>query len=290
MMVRFVGYLQFGSIHEHWQLAMDLFNRRMTWLCYAPAGILLVSSIALYWLSPGSFPRWTIISIILLTAVSVSTTLFVVSPIHISLPETGFTDAVQSRLTSLSSYLQLLPSLAVVVLAMVLLNNYLGDAKPLGRWLFILAFALTFYTAGTNYVETLIYYPMWSVIGGRDWAAFKGSGGTHFFKVYLIPAYLPIIALILLNWWRPVEIPKLYVNISLLCNLFILAASAIYFVPKIQMKLEENYSRQLIDDLIKYQFPLRGIAEIVDFVAMGFMFLKIGQYKKLTERTISTTA
>ena len=76
MMVHFVGYPRFDKIQEHIQTAMEIFNRRLTLVCYIPAGLLLFSSIALYWFSPNNFPRWTIISIIVLTTISVITTLF----------------------------------------------------------------------------------------------------------------------------------------------------------------------------------------------------------------------
>jgi len=279
MMVHFVGYNRFDKIHEHIQAAMEIFNHRMTLLCYIPAGVLLFSSIALYWFSPSNFPRWTIISIVILTAISVVTTLFFIAPIHANLPATGFQESIQNKLVSTSLYFQIIPSFATVFLALTLLNKYLSDTKSIAKWLFILAFTLIFYTAGTDYVETLIYYPIWSVIGEKDWLTFRHASGLYFFRVYLIPSYFPLILLIFLNWWRPKGIPKLFVPIALFCVLFILGVSATYFIPKLQVKLNAAFSQQLIDDLNKNQFPLRGIPELIYFILTAFMFVKIGQRK-----------
>ena len=283
MMVHFVGYPRFGKIQEHVQTAMEIFNCRLILVCYIPAGFLLFSSIALYWFSPSNFPRWTIISIIVLTAISVITTLFFIAPIHSTLPATGFSETAQNELTSISLYFQIIPSFATVILALVLLNKYLADTKPLAKWLFIFAFALIFYTAGTDYVETLIYYPMWTVVGEKDWFAFRHTSGLHFFRVYLIPSYFPLILLILLNWWRPKGIPRLLVIVALICVLFILGVSAAYFIPKLQIKLNEGFSQQLIDDLNKNQFPLRGIPELIYLIVTAYMFIKIEQ-RKITEK------
>ena len=279
MMVHFVGYPRFDKIQEHTQTAMEIFNRRLTLVCYIPAGLLLFSSIALYWFSPNNFPRWTIISIIVLTTISVITTLFFIAPIHSTLPVTGFSETIQSKLTSISLYFQIIPLFATVILALTLLNKYLADTKPLAKWLFIFAFALIFYTAGTDYVETLIYYPMWSVVGEKDWFAFRHTSELYFFRVYLIPSYFPLILLIFLNWWRPKGIPRLFVLIALVCVLFILVVSATYFIPKLQVKLNASFSQQLIDDLNKNQFPLRGIPELIYFIVTAYMFIKIGKRK-----------
>ena len=279
MMVHFVGYPRFDKIQEHIQTAMEIFNRRLTLVCYIPAGLLLFSSIALYWFSPNNFPRWTIISIIVLTTISVITTLFFIAPIHSTLPVTGFSETIQSKLTSISLYFQIIPLFATVILALTLLNKYLADTKPLAKSLFIFAFALIFYTAGTDYVETLIYYPMWSVVGEKDWFAFRHTSELYFFRVYLIPSYFPLILLIFLNWWRPKGIPRLFVLIALVCVLFILVVSATYFIPKLQVKLNASFSQQLIDDLNKNQFPLRGIPELIYFIVTAYMFIKIGKRK-----------
>jgi len=279
MMVHFVGYPRFDKIQEHIQTAMEIFNHRLTLVCYIPAGLLLISSFALYWFSPKIFPRWTIISIIILTTISVVTTLFFIVPIHSTLPVSGFSETVQNKLTSISLYFQIIPLFATVILALTLLNKYLADTKPFAKWLFVFAFALIFYTAGTDYVETMVYYPMWSVVGEKDWFAFRHTSGLYFFRVYLIPSYFPLILLIFLNWWRPKGIPRLLVLIALVCVLFILGVSAAYFIPKLQIKLNEGFSQKLIDDLNKNQFPLRGIPELIYFIVTAYMFIKIGQRK-----------
>lgn len=283
-MTHFVDYPALKNIHEHIQPVMDIFNNRMIIVCYVPAGLLLVSSIVFYWFNKDNFPSWTLLSSVLLTIISVGTTLFFIYPIHHDLLTTGFTETVQSKLLPLSLNFQVITAILQVLIAFVLLNNYLKDTKVIGRWIFIIVFVLTFYSMGTAFVEMFVNYPHWASIGANDWHSYRFSGGK-FLEVFLIPNFFPFLLAIALFWLRPKGIPKLYVWIHWLCNLSIFITTAIYFVPKVQLPLNDKFSADIISDLIKNDLLLRFPAELLLFFIAGKMLYKIGQRKISEDNT-----
>lgn len=282
LMTHFVDYPALKNIHEHIQPVLDIFTNRMTFICFVPAGLLLVSSIVFYWFNKGNFPSWTLISSVLLTIVSFGTTLFFIYPIHQDLPETGLTETIQSKLLSLSLNYQIIPAMLQVLLALVLLNNYLKDTKIIARWIFIIVFVLSFYSMGTAFVEMFVNYPHWTVIGENDWHSYRFSGGK-FFEVFLLPNFFPFLLGIALFWLRPKGIHKLYVWLFWLSHLWIFISTAVYFVPKVQLPLNDTFSKDIISNLIKYDLLFRFPAELLLFFIAGKMLYKIGQ-RKISEK------
>ena len=278
LMTHFVDYPGLRNIHEYTQPVFDIFTNRMTFICCIPAGLLLVSSIVFYWFNKGNFPSWTLISSVLLTIISVGTTLFFIYPIHQDLPTTGLTEGIQSRLLPLSLNFQIIPAMLQVILALILLNSYLKDTKFIARWIFIIVFVLSFYAMGTGFVEMFVNYPHWTSIGTNDWHSYRFSGGK-FFEVFLIPNFFPFLLAIALFWLRPKGIPKLYVWIHWLCNFSLFITTSLYFVPKVQLPLNVNFSEAIISDLIKYDLLFRFPAELLLFFIAGKMLYKIGQRK-----------
>lgn len=119
----------------------------------------------------------------------------------------------------------------------MLLNSYEQNTRLVGKWLFIIIFALNFYTNGTNYVETVVNYSYWGSIGNKDWLAYRFSNGK-FYATYLLPAYLPLLFIVPMFWLRPKAIPKSFILIFLMAEIRIFITTAIYFVPKIQLPLQ----------------------------------------------------
>ena len=284
MMVHFVDYAALSKVQEHIKPVMDIFNSEMTKVYYLPAGLLLISTISLFWLSPKDFPRWTIIASIILATISVGATFFVIAPIHSNLPQTGLTETVQEHLIPISTNFQIIPAALQVILALFLLNIYLKDTKIFARMLFILFFGLLFYSVGPGLVEGA-NYAFWGAVGDKDWLSFRHSGSPErFFGLFLIPSILPMFLSILLFWFRPKGFPKYLVVLFLLTQIGITIATATYFVPKLQLPLDKSFSGSLISDLNKYNFIGRGIIFNLGLVIIALAFIKIGQYKR-TEQT-----
>ena len=284
VMVHFVDYAALSKVQEHIKPVMDIFKSEMAKVYYLPAGLLLISTISLYWLSPKDFPRWTIFASIILAIISVGTTFFLIAPIHSNLAQTGLTETVQEHLLPISTNFQIIPAAMQVILALFLLNIYLKNTKVFSRILFILFFGLLFYSVGPGLVEGA-NYAFWGAIGEKDWLSFRHSGSSErFFGLFLIPSILPMFLSILLFWSRPKGFPKSFVIIFLLTQIGITIVTATYFVPKLQLPLDKAFSESLISDLNKYNFIGREIIFDLGLVTIAWAFIKIGQFKR-TEQT-----
>ncbi|MEO8772450.1 MAG: hypothetical protein ABI402_20290 [Ferruginibacter sp.] len=275
MMTYFVNYPALSNIHEHTKAVMDIFNNRMMIGCYIPSILLVGAAIGMYLFSPTIFPRRIILVSVILIIISVVTTIFFIVPIQLAFSATGLTEAVQHKLLPISLALQIMPAALNVLIVLFLLNMYVRDVKLIGKWLFIIVFALNFYTVGTNYVEAIVNYSYWGSIGSNDWLAFRFSGGK-FFQTFLIPAFLPFLLIVPLFWLRPKAIPKSFILVFWLAQLWIFITTSVYFVPKIQLPLNHAFSINLIEDLNRYDFILRGTAGLVLNFITGWMLLKIG--------------
>ena len=278
IMTYFVNYPQMSKVHQNSHDYLQTFNDRMLWFSTIPSILMLLSALFLVRFYPKIFQKWVIWVSVLLAIITVFTTLFIILPIHNKLPETGFSDSIQKELLSKAMNFQIMPAIFQVLFALVLLNIYFKESKAIGKWLFISVFSLSLYTWGTLYMESLVGYPMWKLIAPQEWLATRETVGLNIpvFKwVFLIPDYLPLLLLIPMFWKRPIGIPKYCVAIMFVCLLWIFVITAIYFVPNIQLKLGQSYSEQLINDLNKYDFPLRGIPGLIYFATVIAMFLKI---------------
>ncbi|MBC7494935.1 MAG: hypothetical protein H7221_08000 [Flavobacterium sp.] len=277
MMVYFFDYASFPAIHENKTTVFQVFNDRMFFVYTIPSILMVVSSVYLYFKNPEIISKRIIAIATLLGIISVATTLIFINPIHVSLISNGMTSEIENHLLSIAFYFQLVPAIFQMILVFYMLNIYTSNTKYFGRWLFILVFASLFYSKGTGSIESYVNYPFWSVIGNTDWLAYRNSGSAlRFFGTFLIPAFLPILLSIPLFWWRPKAFPRYFIAIYWLANIWIFVITAIYFVPKIQLPLNEAYSTIAIDNLRTYDFPLRGTVVGFMEILLAWMFIKIG--------------
>lgn len=278
-MMHYFVYPKFDKVHEHISVFMDVFNSRIIFLFYVPSILFLLSSISLFWFAPKTFPKWAIVTSNLLSTISVATIFFVLIPIQNSFSVTaGFEITKYNDLLSYSFTFQLIPIILQVILTFSFLNIFLSDKKKFNKWIFILLFASAFYTAGTDFIEKLINYPLWLTVGEKEWLIFRQGGHLFsFILVYLLPAFLPLLLLILMFWFRPTPIKLKLILIYFALYIFISVVSSIYFVPKLQLQLNKAYSTNLIEELIKMDFPLRFLPSLFIYALATFMFIKVGQ-------------
>ena len=278
MMTYFVSYPQLQKISKNIFDYMHLFNDKMLLFCYIPAAFMIGSLVLVINSCSKMFSRVLLWSSLGFALLSVLTTFFVIIPIHHQLPSLGLNAELSSRLLMIAMYLQVIPAAIQVIIAFVMLNKYLSDTRVFGRVLFIAVFFLTLYSMGTLYIESLVGYPMWRLIDPSDWLSTREAVGLNipaFIWIFLIPVYLPLILLITMYWKRPDGMSKYPVLIVFFSLLWVFVITAIYFVPDIQLKLTVGYSNALIEDLNKYDFPLRGIPDLIYMSAVCYMFLTI---------------
>jgi len=131
-------------------------------------------------------------------------------------------------------------------------------------WNFIFFILVSFYVMGAGFVESLVNYPLWHIIGPSDvWVKYHKAFGPRIVTVLAVPALLlQLITNILLFYFRPVSISKLTVWGTLVLLLIVVISSATIQIP-IQIKLDGGYSRALVDRLIK--------SDLIFRVAVGFL-------------------
>ena len=276
LMLHFFNYPGFRMIHEHVQPVFETFNWRMVPFVYVPAGLLAVAAVALWRQAPAGLPkRWLAVSAGL-CLVSVAATFGIAVTVFASLPATGFTAAIAGRLLPWGLGLQVLPAAGAALLALALMSQYLRDARPVGRWLFITVFALLFYSFGTSDIDSNVDYAYWPAIGPADWLPYRHSGSLAIFVgLFLLPAFLPILLKIPLIWVRPQGLPRGLVLLSLAADVWVFYITATYFVPKIQLPLDKGFSLPLINELLHNNFLLRGSVILVMYAIMAWLFLKV---------------
>ena len=197
----------------------------------------------------------------------------------------SLTAELSSKLQLYSFYFQIIPAVLQVLIALALFNKYLKETAVIGRVLFIATFSLCLYSLGTLYIESLVGYPMWLLIDPSDWLATREAVGLNipaFIWVFLIPVYLPLLLLVPMFWKRPNGISKYSVATMFISLLWVFVITATYFVPDIQAKLTVGYSKLLIENLNKYDFPLRGIPDLIYMFTVCYMFMKIKLVKENT--------
>jgi len=282
MMTYFVSYPQLQKISKNMTDYMQLFNDKMLLFCYIPAALMIGALVLVINSCSKMFPRIWLWSSLGFALLSVITTFFAIIPIHHQLPSFGLNAELSSRLLTIALYFQVIPAAIQVILALTMLNKYLSDAKIIARILFIAVFFLTIYSWGTLYIESLVGYPMWRLIDPSDWLSTREAVGLSipaFIWIFLIPVYLPLLLLIPMYWKRPDGVSKYSVLIVFISLLWVFVITAVYFVPDIQLKLTAGYSQALIEDLNKYDFPLRGIPDLVYLLTVCYMFLTIKKLK-----------
>ncbi len=276
LMLHFFNYPGFRMLHEHVGPVFEIFNRRMVPFVYVPAGLLVVAGLALWRQAPAGLPkRWLAVSAGL-CLVSVAATFGIAATVFAELPATGFTAAIETRLLPWGLGLQVLPAAGAALLALGLMNQYLREARPVGRWLFIVVFALLFYSAGTGDIDGNVDYFLWPAISPADWLPFRLSGSMAVFAgVFLVPGFLPLLLKIPLIWRRPAGLPKGLVLLSLAADAWIFFITATYFVPKLQLQLDKGFSRPLIEELLRNNFLLRGSVILAMDFLMAWLFLRV---------------
>jgi hypothetical protein len=280
VMTRMVIYPSFEKVHENYPNYMHVFGSlNRTLLSYSPT-LLLLSSIALLWFRPKVFPRWAVWTSIVLYLISIIIYPNIIGSVFSEYLNKNYSEIAFQKLMDLNLYFQLIPSLIQVLIAFWFLNKYLQDTKTFSRWTFIILFSFAFFTAGTGSIEGLVNYNLWFTVGEKDWLNFRNTGSPlAFWVTFLIPAYLPLFALIAMFWRRPKAIPKLFVTIYALTYVWMVFITFYYFIPDIQLVLNNHYDAKIFKNLLKYDGLLRGTPGLPMIVLPVWMFIRIGQQK-----------
>ena len=271
-----ITYPRFDDVHDNWQKFMSLYNYKMTLFLRIPSILWFLSAISLYFFSPRIFSKWAIYACIGLTLICVSTTLFSVLPIFGAMGSIGFNPETHANLLSTSMFFQIIPAGIVCLMMLFFLNIYFQSIKPIARWIFIIVTILSFYLIGSNTIEALIEYRLWNIVSDADWLTYRRSGPSFglFVAVYLLPGWLPILLIIPMIWLRPKGVSIMLPICFLSFEIWAAFISATYFIPKAQIPLDNVYSKQMLEDLVKNDDLKRVWVMYVLGIIAGLMFFK----------------
>lgn len=271
-----ITYPRFDDVHDNWQEFMALYNHKMTIFLKIPSILWILSAISMWFLKVNTFPKWEIYVSIGLTILSASVTLFSVLPTFTTMQSVGFNPEMHFNLLSITMFLQIIPAGIVCLLILFFLNICFQSIKPLSRWIFIMVTVLSFYLIGSNTVEALIEYRLWNVISEADWLAYRRSGPSFglFIAVYLLPGWSTLLLIIPLIWLRPQGVSIMLPICFLLFELWAAFITVTYFIPKAQLPLDEAYSKQLLEDLVRNDDLKRVWLMYAFGIIAGLMFFR----------------
>lgn len=180
---------------------MHLFNNKMLSFFLVPAVLMPISHLVILFTCSKLFSKTTFWISFGLALLSISTTIFIIVPLHNELPILGLTPELSSKLLMYALYFQIIPAAFQAIIAMIMLFRYLKNSSTslAAIWLFIAVFCLSTYSWGMLYIESLVGYPMWLLVHPSEWLATRETVGLNipaFLWVFLMPVYFPLILLI----------------------------------------------------------------------------------------------
>jgi hypothetical protein len=128
-----------------------------------------------------------------------------------------------------------------------------------GSIVFMIAFALVFYTTGAAFIEGFVNYSSWHLIGPAEFPAFHKFITPRVLALLVLPAAVGTVFSILLLWFRPAPIPLWSVWVVIALQMVLWVSSVAIQIP-IQLKLQtQGLSVPLVEQLIVTNWWLRRV-------------------------------
>ena len=137
-------------------------------------------------------------------------------------------------------------------------SKLMKNKHKISSIVFSIYILLSFYVFGGGVVNALVAYKTWRWVGPEEFPKFHHVDGELIIPFFVIFFFLSFIPQILLFWFRPMVIPKWVVAVALLFNLITLISTISVQIP-IQIKLDQAFSLELINDLIRTDMIFRRI-------------------------------
>ena len=134
----------------------------------------------------------------------------------------------------------------------------MNNRNKVSSIVFSIYILLSFYVFGGGVVNSLVAYKTWRWVGPAEFPKFHHVDSEFIIPLFVIFFFLSFIPQVLLFWFRPAAIPKWLVFLALFFNLIVLISTITVQIP-IQTKLDQAFSLELIDKLIKTDMIFRRI-------------------------------
>lgn len=140
------------------------------------------------------------------------------------------------------------------IIKSMLMNNH----HKISSITFSIYILISFYVFGGGIVNSLVAYRTWRHVGAEEFPKFHHVDSQLIIPLFVIFFFLSFIPQVLLFWFRPRAIPRWMVLLALTFNLIVLVSTITVQIP-IQTKLDQAFSLELIDKLIKTDMIFRRI-------------------------------
>lgn len=131
-----------------------------------------------------------------------------------------------------------------------------------------------FYVLGGGVVNSLVGYRTWRAVGPDEFPVFHQIDSSLIVPLFVIFFFFSFIPQVLLFWYRPAVIPKMLVWAALLVNLIPLFSTLAIQIP-IQVKLDQAFSSELIEELIRTDMMYRRIPMFILGVINFVMLFRV---------------
>ena len=148
-------------------------------------------------------------------------------------------------------------------------------SSKFSTWLFLITFSLAFYGMGASYVESLVNYPTWKLIGPAEFRAYHQALSPLIIGYMVIPLIITTLLTGLLLWFRPLPIPAWMLWLSIVFQLLIWASTVLFQLP-IQLELSNTgLPLASIDRLIFTNFWFRRIPALLNNILFFWMMVRL---------------
>lgn len=139
---------------------------------------------------------------------------------------------------------------------------------------FVVTFALTFYTFGAGMIDNYVIYRTFEVVGENEFVAFRAAFTPRIVAFLVVPLVLRFVFSVLLLWLRPKVIRLWHVWLFLFCQIVAWISTFAIQLP-IQFELDKGKSPELIERLIDSIWLRSTMTVACAAIMLWMMFLVI---------------
>ncbi len=99
------------------------------------------------------------------------------------------------------------------------------------RWLLLVNFAIAFYNVGTVWLVQLSCYPLWAVVGRREFDAYHEAWWHSIWGVILGPAFFGFIGAWAMLWWLPPRVSARAAWLGVALQVVVYLLTAVWWGP-----------------------------------------------------------
>ena len=152
--------------------------------------------------------------------------------------------------------------------------NLMKDSIFKTYGVFIVTFALTFYTAGAGVIDNYVLYRTFPVVGENEFVAFRAVFTPRIVALLVVPLVFRTVFSILLLWFRPAAIRAWHALLFLFFQAVGWISTFAVQIP-IQLELDKGKNPELIQQLMDSIWLRTSMTVANAAIMLWMMFLVI---------------